>query len=691
MSGRDLLFEIGTEELPSSAVYTAIQQLNIAVPKALDDARLQYEEIEVLASPRRIAVFVSQLVESQPDATVRHKGPAAKAAFDADGNPTKAAEGFARGKGVPVTALEVVDEHGAAYVYATVEIKGVSTLEVLPTLLADLAEKIEWPKSMRWGSGDTKFSRPVRWLTALFGTDIVPVEFGGLVAGRTTRGHRFLHPEPVELLASFEYRTKLEAAKVVVDQDERARVLQEGIETIAGQLGGTAVVPEKTLAEVVNLVEWPTVAAGTFDESFLEVPREILENAMGSHQRYFPVERTDGSLDNRFIVAHNGAPERTDAIISGHQRVIRARLADAAFFYREDLGTPLEGYLPRLETIVFQEKLGTLADKVARVESLADKIATLVTSPSDERAWALRAAHLAKADLVTSAVVEFTDLQGTMGRYYAGASGESPEVALAIEEHYRPRGASDSLPSTLAGRIVAIADKLDTICGIFAAGMAPTGSADPFALRRNANGILQIALDGTEFSLAEAIGAALEPYGDVITGLDIDGVGSQVMAFFVTRFESILRDRGHAYDTVGAVLSVSAADPGDALLRAEALTRFRAASDDMEDLSVAFTRAKNLAKPELGTSADRTIMGEHETALADALDDAEKVAGQLVEVRAYGKLLEVYAGMRGPIDSFFDNVMVMDDDPSVRDNRLRLLNRFVALFSAFADFSKLAG
>lgn len=691
MIGRDLLFELGCEELPSNAIYTAIQQLQVSVPKALKDARLEYGAVDVVATPRRIAVLVSELAESQPDATVRHKGPAAKAAFDADGNPTKAAEGFARGKGVPVESLEVVDENGASYVYATVEITGVSTLEVLPGLLSSLAESIEWPKSMRWGSGDTRFSRPVRWITALFGTEVVPVEYAGLTAGRVTRGHRFLAPELVELLGSFEYAEKLEAARVVVSQDDRARVLREGIETVAAQHGGTAVVPEKTFSEVVNLVEWPTVAVGSFDESFLEVPREILENAMGSHQRYFPVQRPDGTLDNRFIVAHNGAPERTAQIIEGHERVIRARLSDAAFFYHEDLATSLEGYLPRLDTIVFQEKLGTLAAKVSRIESLAEKLGKLLDTSADETAWALRAARLSKADLVTSAVVEFTDLQGTMGRYYALASGEPLEVATAVEEHYRPRGATDALPSTTAARLVAIADKLDTICGIFSIGMAPTGSADPYALRRNANGILNIALDGTELPLEDAIAAALEPYASIVTGLDVNAVCEQVMAFFTTRFESILRERGHAYDTVGAVLAVSAAAPADALARAEALTRFREASDDMEDLSVAFTRAKNLSKPELGTSADRSLMGEHEVALADALDDAEKVAGELVASRAYGALLEAFASMRGPIDAFFDNVMVMAEDTAVRENRLRLLNRFVALFADFADFSTLAG
>lgn len=690
MIGRDLVFEIGTEELPSSACYAAIQQLQVEVPKALKSARLEYGAVAVVATPRRIAVLVSELVERQPDATERHKGPAARAAFEADGNPTKAAQGFARGKGVPVDSLEVVENESGSYVFATVEIVGSDTLDVLPGILAGLASSIEWPRSMRWGSGETRFSRPVRWLTAIFGTDVVPVRFAGLTAGRLTYGHRFLTPEPIELFSAVEYPVALEKAKVAVDHDTRARMLREGIERVAAANNGRAVVSEKTFAEVVNLVEWPTVAIGTFDADFLEVPREVLENAMGSHQRYFPLERADGQLDNRFIVAHNGDPARSEPIVRGHERVIRARLADAAFFYQEDLSTPLEGYLARLDSIVFQERLGTLGDKVGRIERLAGEIAKLVEAPADETARALRAAHLCKADLVTSAVIEFTDLQGTMGRHYAIASGESPEVALAIEEHYRPRGASDSLPATLAGRIVAIADKLDTICGIFAVGMAPTGSADPFALRRNANGILQMALDGTALSLDEAISSALAGYVRTVE-FNADEIGAQIKAFFITRLESIFRDRQQAYDTVAAVLAVAADRPADALARCEALTAFRASSDDMENLSVAFTRAKNLAMPELGTEADRSLMAEHEVALADALDAAEEVAFQLLQAPAYSALLEVYAGLREPIDAFFDNVMVMDNDQAMRDNRLKLLNRFVSLFERFADFSKLSG
>ena len=687
---RELVFEIGCEELPSRPLYGAIEQLSVAVPKALDEARLEYDTVTVTGSPRRLVVTVTELAEAQDDVVRTSKGPAVRAAFAEDGTPTKAAMGFARGKGVDVSELTVVDDENGAYVYATVQVKGVSAGEVLPTLLARLAENIEWPRSQRWGSGDARFSRPVRWLLALFGGEVVPVRFAGLTAGRLTYGHRLLAPGAVEVPAASEYPLALERGQVIADHRERARMLREGIQTAAEQLGARAVLDEKTFAEVVNLVEWPTVGVGTFDAEFLSAPREILESAMTKHQRYFPVECADGSLDNHFIVAHNGDPKRTDPIVAGHERVIRARLSDAAFFYQEDLARPIESYVERLDAIVFQEKLGTLGDKVRRMERLAASIADLVGAPADETAYAVRAAHLAKADLVTAAVVEFTDLQGIMSGYYATASGEEPGVASAIVEHYRPRFAGDELPATLAGRIVALADKLDTIAGIFAADHAPTGSADPYALRRSAIGVLQILLGGTAARLDELVSAALAGYGGVLP-LDSEATGAAIKEFFVGRLQGILRDRGHAYDTVDAVLALSADDPKDALARCEALSEFRAARDDMEDLSVAYTRAKNLAKPALGTSAARDLMGEQEIALADALDAAEDLAADLLDQGAYSALLETYAGLRGPIDEFFVGVMVMDPDAALRDNRLRLLNRFVALFGRYADFSVLAG
>ena len=687
---RELVFEIGCEELPSRPLYGAIEQLKVSVPKALDAARLEYDTVTVTGSPRRLVISVTGLAEGQDDATYTHKGPASRAAFDEAGNPTKAAIGFARGKGVPVEALTVVDDENGSYVYATVDVAGVSAASVLPELLARLAENIEWPKSQRWGSGDARFSRPVRWLLALFGDDVLPVQFAGLTAGRVTYGHRLLAPGAIGVSAASQYPLALERGRVIADENERARVLREGIATAAASLDSRAVVAEKTFAEVVNLVEYPTVAVGTFDDAFLDVPREIIVNAMESHQRYFPVETAAGTLTSRFLVAHNGDPERTEAIVAGHERVIRARLSDAAFFYREDLHKPLEGYVERLNTIVFQEKLGTLGDKVRRIEHLAGSIARLVGAAPDVTGFAVRAAHLAKADLVTNAVVEFTDLQGVMGGYYAIASGEEPQVAAAIVEHYQPKFSGDAVPASEAGRIVALADKLDTIAGIFCAGMAPTGSADPYALRRAALGVIQILIAGPSAALDELIGAALAGYDGVLP-VDNAVVGSAISEFFAGRLQGNLRDRGHAYDTVDAVLAVSANAPADALARCEALTRFRSASDDMTNLSIAFPRAKNLAQPDLGTLADRSIMGQEELELTTALDTAEALLGEFMAQRAYSAVLDVFAGLRGPIDAFFEAVMVMDPDEALKTNRLRLLNRFVAQFSAFADFSQLAG
>jgi glycyl-tRNA synthetase beta chain len=694
---RDLVFEIGTEELPSGPLYGAIEQLQTATEDALREARVGYGAVKVTGTPRRIVIAVSELAELQEDRTLRVKGPAAKAAFDAEGNPTQAAIGFARGKGIDVASLTTVEEGGNSYVYAVIEETGGPTAQVLPGILGGLVAGIEWPKSQRWGAGEARFSRPVRWLLALFGADVVPVEFAGLTAGRMTEGHRFLARGPHEVPAAYAYPLAMERAKVLFDLEVRAKLVREGIEAaasaVAEEIGAAvnAVVPEKTFAEVVNLVEYPTVAVGMFDADFLSVPREVLENAMESHQRYFPLEDGEGTLLNRFVVVHNGDPERTDAIVRGHERVIRARLADAAFFYREDVAQPLEAFAEKLGTITFQAKLGTLLAKVERVERLAEKIAAMLGAGADETSFAVRAAHLAKADLLTSVVVEFPTLQGVMGRYYALSSGEEAQVAEAIVEHYRPRFAGDDVPASLPGRIVALADKLDTIAGIFAAGMQPTGSADPYALRRSAIGVLQIALASGALSLVEAISAALDGYQGV-TEFSAEETGRAVRDFFTGRFEVLLRDRGIAYDTVDAVLAVAADDPADALARAEALTAARSdAPEAFEDLSVAFTRAKNLSKPELGDAIDFALLGDHERKLAGAIEIAEGKVEQLMRDGAYQMVLGEFAALRVPVDEFFENVLVMDEDAALRENRLRLLNRFVALFSAFADFSKLAG
>lgn len=688
---RDLLLEIGVEEVPSAPLYDAVTQLKTRAATALDNARLSYGEIKAYGSPRRLALIVSELVERQNDLSMKVKGPAVTAAFDADGNPTKAAEGFARSRGLAVSDLVRETTDGGEYVFALVEEAGKPTEEILPELLATLIGDLDWAKSMRWGSGTTRFIRPVRWLVALFGSIVVPVRFAGVEAGRSTVGHRFLGGTP-EIPYAGAYLETLCQARVIADAEERAELIRNELDKAAAALGARPVVPEKTFAEVVNLVEYPTVGVGRFDDAFLAVPREIVEEAMESHQRYFPLEATDGSLLPRFLVVHNGDPARTDAIVAGHERVIRARLSDAAFFYNEDLARPLESYVHDLDAIVFHEKLGSLGAKVARIEALATSLAEAVDAPADEAAYAARAAHLAKADLVTHAVIEFTSLQGVMGYRYAEAAGEAPVVAEAIVDHYRPKFAGDELPRSLAGKLVSIADKLDTTVGIFAIGQGPTGSADPYALRRSAIGILTMIIDGgVRLQLDEAISAALAGYEGVVAGLDPNAVGATVKTFFDGRLAVMLRDRGFEYDEVEAVMAVASADPADTVHRVSAFAGFRR-SDAGRDLSVAFKRVANLADPAAGDTPDHGIMGDEEAALADAVEIAYERVGALMTVdRDYEGALSALADLRGPVDAFFETVLVMDPDQTLRTNRLALLNRLQGLFADFADFSKLAG
>jgi len=688
--GRDLLLEIGVEEVPSAPLYDAVTQLKTRAAAALDSARLSYGEIRAHGAPRRLALVVSGLAERQTDLSLTVKGPAVKAAFDADGNPTKAAEGFARSRGVAVGDLvrETID--GGEYVVAHVEETGRDAQAVLPELLSTLIGDLDWAKSMRWGSGSARFIRPVRWIVALYGSEILPVRFAGVEAGRTTIGHRFL-AGPVDIGQAGEYLDTLATVKVIADAEARAETIRAAIDSAATSLGGRAVVPEKTFAEVVNLVEWPTVGIGRFDEEFLAVPREIVEEAMESHQRYFPVEGADGELMARFIVVHNGAPERTDAIITGHERVIRARLADAAFFYHEDLARPLESYVHDLDAIVFHEKLGSLGAKTARITSLARELAEACDAPSDQAAYATRAAHLAKADLVTHAVVEFTSLQGVMGMRYALAAGEAPEVAEAIVDHYRPRFAGDALPRSLAGKVVSIADKLDTIVGIFAIGQGPTGSADPYALRRSAIGVLTMIIDGgVRLDIDHAIATALAGYDGVVPGMDPNAVGATVKSFFDGRLEVMLKDRGFAHDEIDAVMAVASADPADTLRRVAALAAFRR-TEAGADLSVAFKRARNLADDSAGTASDPSLMGDEERALDRALAAAAGTVGRLMSAHDYEGALAEMACLRAPVDGFFEAVLVMDPDERLRANRMTLLNRMTALLADFADFGALSG
>ena len=657
MEKRTLAFEIGTEEIPAFDLAGAVKQLSTMVPSLLDDAAIPHGAVKIFSSPRRLIVIAEEIPEATEEKNEVFKGPSAKIAFDTEGNPTKAAQGFARGKGVDPSSLVVED----GYVYARTHTPSVNVASLLSSVLNKIIHGLSWPRSQRWGVQSEYFTRPVRWIVALFGNEVIDFTFAGLVAGRTTYGHRFLAPGPFEVADA--------------------------------ETGFTAVLHPKTLVEVINLAEYPTVLVGTFDEEFLKVPEEIIVDAMLVHQRYFPLYDKDGKLTNRFIVVSNGDPACAETIVDGNERVVRARLYDAKFFYDEDLKQPLESYVDHLGEVVFQEKLGTMLDKTNRIQRLADHLAEDAGLAGQDLSDVERAARLCKADLVTSAVVEFTSVQGVMGSYYAAASGETAQVAQAIEQHYRPRFAGDEAPDTVVGKIVAIADKLDTVCGLFAVGQGPTGSSDPFALRRSAIGIVAMlsGKDAVEVSLVAAIDAALASYAQQGIEFDTDAVRRDVIEFFITRTKVMMRDAGNSIDAIDAVLSAGIQEPVELINRVSALEAARSEQPEVfEDLATAYARANNLCDSKLGTEVNEGLLSEVEQALVRAVCQAESNVASALENNNYAAALSELAALRKPIDLFFENTMVMDEDQALRENRLRLLNSFVAVFANVADFALLS-
>lgn len=689
MEKRTLAFEIGTEEIPAFDLAGAVKQLSTMVPSLLDDAAIPHGAVKIFSSPRRLIVIAEEIPEATEEKNEVFKGPSAKIAFDAEGNPTKAAQGFARGKGVDPSSLVVED----GYVYARTHTPSVNVASLLSSVLNKIIHGLSWPRSQRWGVQSEYFTRPVRWIVALFGNEVIDFTFAGLVAGRTTYGHRFLAPGPFEVADADSLVDVVRSASVIPSEAEREQVIREGVAKAEAETGFTAVLHPKTLVEVINLAEYPTVLVGTFDEEFLKVPEEIIVDAMLVHQRYFPLYDKDGKLTNRFIVVSNGDPACAETIVDGNERVVRARLYDAKFFYDEDLKQPLESYVDHLGEVVFQEKLGTMLDKTSRIQRLADHLAEDAGLAGQDLSDVERAARLCKADLVTSAVVEFTSVQGVMGSYYAAASGETAQVAQAIEQHYRPRFAGDEAPDTVVGKIVAIADKLDTVCGLFAVGQGPTGSSDPFALRRSAIGIVAMlsGKDAVEVSLVAAIDAALASYAQQGIEFDTDAVRRDVIEFFITRTKVMMRDAGNSIDAIDAVLSAGIQEPVELINRVSALEAARSEQPEVfEDLATAYARANNLCDSKLGTEVNEGLLSEVEQALVRAVGQAESNVASALENNNYAAALSELAALRKPIDLFFENTMVMDEDQTLRENRLRLLNSFVAVFANVADFALLS-
>lgn len=686
-----LAFEIGVEEIPAFDLDSANKQLEKMVPAAFADARIPFDSVEIHSSPRRLIVVAYGVADATEALVEEYKGPAAKIAFDADGNPTKAAIGFARGKGLTPENLERREVKGVEYVFATKNIPATPVADLLPDILAGFITAIKWPRSQRWAAYSEYFVRPVRWIVAMLDDVVLPVSFAGATSGNVTFGHRVLAPGAHTVDTAANLLDVVRAAYVIPTQSERERIIREGVAAIEAETGFTAELPAKTLLEVVNLSEYPQPLVSTFDEEFLQVPEEIIVDAMLMHQRYFPLYDADHKLTNKFIIVSNGNPECAATIIDGNERVVRARLDDAKFFYEEDLKHPLEFYVNKLDKVVFQESLGTVKQKAERLVKLAGALAADAQLSEADAADLVRAAQLCKADLVTNAVIEFTSVQGVMGNYYAAASGETPQVAQAIGQHYQPRFAGDELPDTTVGKLVALADKLDTICGLFSVGQGPTGSSDPFALRRSAIGIVNMLEAGVNISLAAAIDCSLAAFAEQGVQFDAAAVRAEVVDFFVTRTKVMLRDAGVEADTIDAVLAAGVEEPAVIGQRAHALEDARANdAETFDNLATAYARANNLRKPELGSAVDEGLLTEPERPLAAAVAQAEGTVAAALEADSFAAALSELAALRAPIDGFFADVMVMDEDPALRDNRLRLLNRFVAVFANVADFGKMA-
>ena len=691
---KEFLLEIGTEEMPSAPLINASKQLPKLVVKMLDEAGLAYGDVRVVSSPRRLAAIVADVACATEAIHDVRRGPKAQIAFDADGNPTKAAEGFARKCGVDASALtRNVAEDGNEYVFAEKNVPSEPAMPILSALGHDVIAAIEWPnyRSQRWGSEHETFVRPVRWICALLGEEVVPVSYADVKSGNTTRGHRVLAPGEHVVADPSCYERVLEDS-FVLSSDRREAAIREGIAAIEAERPGSRVdTPARIFDEVVNLCEWPTVLVGKFDEEFLRVPQEIICESMLSNQRYFPIFDAEGKLTREFVIVSNADPKVSDTVVAGNERVVRPRLDDAKFFFDEDLKRPMEEFVQRLGIVTFQEKLGTTLQKVQRMEKLAAAVALGAGEDEQGVELAVRAAHLAKADLVSQAVVEFTNQQGVMGGYYAEAAGEAPEVCAAIREHYRPRFAGDELPSGVCGKCVAVADKLDTCCGIFAIDEPPTGSSDPYAVRRAAIGIIAMLRTLPSVSLKGLISESLAAYAEQGLEFDLEAVAQKVEQFFAGRLKSIAKDEGVRLDSIEAVSAVGVIDPAEFIARARALDSARAEQPELfEALAGAFTRAHNLADASLGCDVDTSILGDSELALLSACEEGEEKVASALAQKDFDAACSALAALKEPIDRFFDDVLVMDEHDDVRENRLRLLNRFASVFAGVADVSALS-
>jgi len=684
---KELFLEIGTEEIPAGFLPKAMADIELIIRKELENARLACAEVRTLATPRRMALCVTGLPTLQPDAEITAMGPAKNIAYSADGKPSKAAEGFARGQGVDVSALVLITTDKGEYIAAVRKETGRPTHELLAEILPRLIGSIPFKKSMRWGDFDVRFARPIHWIVALFDGAVVPFSFGPIESGSVSRGHRFMANSTFPVQNYAHYLDECERHFVIPDPVKRQEIIRREIHRVAKAAGGQLLPDEGLLDEVTFLCEYPSAVHGTFSADFLKVPKEVLITSMRSHQRYFSVVDGNGRLLNCFITINNTLSEDPSVVVKGNERVLRARLSDARFFFEEDQKVKLETRVEALKAVVYQQKLGTSFEKMERFRALAEQLASQLHPAVKTKVS--RAAFLCKADLVSAMVGEFPEVQGIMGREYALLQGEDAEVAAAIAEHYLPTQAGGDLPTADIGAFVSIADKLDTICGCFGVGLIPTGSADPYALRRSALGIINIILDREyRLSLSALIDSALVLLAPKLTRPAAE-VKADLLEFFRGRFVNLLADR-YAADAVEAAVATGFDDLVDAVARIGALAAFKS-RPDFAELAVTFKRVGNIVKEGVTAKIDASLFEDAaENALATAVDYVSRSVTAAIGVRDYVTALTEIASLRGHVDLFFDKVMVMAEDEKVRNNRLALLTAIARLFGGIADFGRLS-
>lgn len=681
-----LLLEIGVEELPSRFGQTTLDQIENNLSKLLKEERVNFDNIDKYATPRRLTFVIKNLADKASDLEEEVKGPAKKIAVDEEGNFTKPALGFMKSKGLDPENVYFKQVGNAEYLFGTIKQSGKETAEILKNIIPTAIKNVTFPKAMRWGGKNMRFARPIRWMVALLNDNVLDVNLEGIKASNVTKGHRFLGEREFEVNSVEDYFEKLEKNYIILDQHKRKAMIKEQAIEVANSLGGEVELDDDLLEEITFLVEYPTAFYGEFEEDYVKLPKEVVTTPMKEHQRYFPVSK-DGKLLPYFIAVRNGDSHRIDIVKAGNEKVLKARLADALFFYKEDTKKPLESFVDKLQTVVFQAKLGTVYDKSLRIDKLSQTILNELNM-SESAKNTQRAAKLCKADLVTNMVFEFTELQGIMGRDYAKVGGENEEVCQAIFEHYLPRYAGDILPETNAGIALSIADKLDSIAGFFAIGIKPSGSQDPYALRRQALGILSILLDKKlSVNLNNLINAALDNYSNL--EFNKEEVASQIVEFFVERVKNLFKDLGIRYDVIDAVLNNNLNDISDIHTRALELNRWLQ-KDELVEMLTAFNRVSTLAqKSTIDIVKEELLKEDAEIKLYNGFKEIKLNVESLLVDKKYNEALDAFATLRPLVDNLFDNVMVMDKDESVKENRLGLLKQIYSTMLTICDLSKI--